>query len=149
MFYSRYFPLSRVLFEAKRLNVEAVCDSCPLQQNTACFTVTHCFSSSEVNSGFFYKSAQEREKLVAAEREFINDRVKRIIELKKKVCDGTDKNFLIINQKVTMLMSFCFSYGQLFCLVFELQTVYGSESQKYNVGLKLSLCIRNVICGIC
>ena len=53
-----------------------------------------------MNSGFFYKSAAEREKLVEAEREFINDRVKKIIELKKKVCDGTDKNFLVINQKV-------------------------------------------------
>jgi len=39
-----------------------------------------------VNSGFFYKSAEEREKLVKAERKFIEDRVKKIIELKKKVC---------------------------------------------------------------
>jgi T-complex protein 1 subunit zeta len=53
-----------------------------------------------VNSGFFYKSAEEREKLVAAEREFIENRVKKIIELKKKLCDGTDKKFVVINQKV-------------------------------------------------
>ncbi|XP_059163201.1 T-complex protein 1 subunit zeta-like [Physella acuta] len=57
------------------------------------------YEKTEVNSGFFYKSAQEREKLVAAEREFINDRVKKIIEMKKKVCDGTKNNFLVINQK--------------------------------------------------
>lgn len=57
------------------------------------------YEKTEVNSGFFYKSAQEREKLVAAERDFINDRVKRIIDLKKQVCDGTDKNFLVLNQK--------------------------------------------------
>jgi len=57
------------------------------------------YEKTEVNSGFFYKSAAEREQLVAAEREFINDRCKKIIALKKQVCDGTDKNFLVVNQK--------------------------------------------------
>lgn len=52
-----------------------------------------------MNSGFFYKSAEEREKLVAAERVFIDNRVKKIIDLKKKLCDGTDKSFVVINQK--------------------------------------------------
>ena len=54
----------------------------------------------EVNSGFFYKSANEREKLVQAERKFIDDRVEKIIALKKKVCDGNKKNFVVLNQKV-------------------------------------------------
>lgn len=40
---------------------------------------------SEVNSSFFYKSAGEREKLVAAERKFTDDKVQQIIALKKKV----------------------------------------------------------------
>ena len=40
---------------------------------------------SEVNSGFFYKSADEREKLVAAERKFTDDKVQKVIELKEKV----------------------------------------------------------------
>uniref|UniRef100_A0A6M2DP43 Putative chaperonin subunit 6a zeta pararge aegeria n=1 Tax=Xenopsylla cheopis TaxID=163159 RepID=A0A6M2DP43_XENCH len=57
------------------------------------------YEKSEVNSGFFYKSAADREKLVLAEREFIEQRVQAIIDLKKKLCDGTDKNFVIINQK--------------------------------------------------
>ncbi|KAI5721912.1 hypothetical protein M8J76_000744 [Diaphorina citri] len=57
------------------------------------------YEKSEVNSGFFYKTAEDREKFVAAEREFIEQRVHKIIELKKKVCDGTDKNFVVINQK--------------------------------------------------
>ena len=57
------------------------------------------YEKTEVNSGFFYKSAGEREKLVAAERKFIEDRVKKVIEFKKKVCDGTDKTFVLINQK--------------------------------------------------
>ncbi|XP_040828702.1 T-complex protein 1 subunit zeta isoform X2 [Ochotona curzoniae] len=53
----------------------------------------------EVSSGFFYKSAEEREKLVKAERKFIEDRVKKIVELKKKVCGDSDKGFVVINQK--------------------------------------------------
>ncbi|CAB4068960.1 CCT6 [Lepeophtheirus salmonis] len=57
------------------------------------------YEKTEVNSGFFYKSAEEREKLVTAERKFIEDRIQKIIEFKKKVCDGTDKSFVLINQK--------------------------------------------------
>jgi len=57
------------------------------------------YEKTEVNSGFFYKSAEDREKLVVAERKFIEDRVEKIIALKKKVCDGTDKTFVVINQK--------------------------------------------------
>ena len=57
------------------------------------------YEKSEVNSGFFYKTAEEREKFVMAEREFIEDRVKKVIALKKKLCDGTDKSFVVINQK--------------------------------------------------
>eukprot|EP00043_Microstomoeca_roanoka_P006576 m.64005 g.64005 ORF g.64005 m.64005 type:complete len:533 (+) comp13473_c0_seq1:280-1878(+) len=57
------------------------------------------YEKTEVNSGFFYKTAIDREKMVAAERKFIDDRVRKIIELKKKVCDGTDKTFVVLNQK--------------------------------------------------
>ncbi|NP_001295920.1 T-complex protein 1 subunit zeta [Musca domestica] len=57
------------------------------------------YEKSEVNSGFFYKTAEEREKFVQAERDFIDQRVKKIIELKRKVCDGTEKSFVVINQK--------------------------------------------------
>jgi len=57
------------------------------------------YEKSEVNSGFFYKTAEERDKLVNAERKFIENRVEKLIELKKKVCDGTDKTFVVINQK--------------------------------------------------
>lgn len=56
------------------------------------------YEKTEVNSGFFYKSAEEREKLVKAERDFIEKRVMKVIELKRKVCtDG--QGFVIINQK--------------------------------------------------
>lgn len=57
------------------------------------------YEKSEVTSGLFYKTAEEREKFLVAERDFIDQRVKKIIELKKKVCDGTDKTFVVINQK--------------------------------------------------
>jgi len=57
------------------------------------------YEKSEVNAGFFYKTAEEREKLVRAERKFTDDKVRQVIEFKKKVCDATDKGFVIINQK--------------------------------------------------
>lgn len=57
------------------------------------------YEKTEVNSGFFYKTAEEREKLVLAERDFINQRVQKVIDLKKKLCDGTNKTFVVINQK--------------------------------------------------
>ncbi|XP_038664598.1 T-complex protein 1 subunit zeta-like [Scyliorhinus canicula] len=53
----------------------------------------------EVNSGFFYKNVEEREKFVKAERQFIEERVKAIIALKRKVCGDSDKGFAVINQK--------------------------------------------------
>ncbi|XP_048583092.1 T-complex protein 1 subunit zeta isoform X1 [Nematostella vectensis] len=57
------------------------------------------YEKSEVNSGFFYKSSEEREKLVAAERKFTDDKVQKIIDLKKQVCEGNNKGFVVINQK--------------------------------------------------
>uniref|UniRef100_A0A8C7F3S1 Chaperonin containing TCP1 subunit 6B n=1 Tax=Oncorhynchus kisutch TaxID=8019 RepID=A0A8C7F3S1_ONCKI len=57
------------------------------------------YEKTEVNSGFFYKSAGEREKLVAAERKFIEERVKKIIELKNAVCADNNKGFVVLNQK--------------------------------------------------
>ncbi|VDO28989.1 unnamed protein product [Onchocerca flexuosa] len=63
------------------------------------------YEKTEVNSGFFYKSAAEREKLVIAEREFIMRKVQKIVDLKKKVCDeaekadGKKRGFVVINQK--------------------------------------------------
>ncbi|KAK2463200.1 hypothetical protein APHAL10511_004855 [Amanita phalloides] len=63
------------------------------------------YEKTEVNSGFFYSSAEQREKLVESERRFIDEKVKKIVELKKHVCDqavdakGKPKDFVIINQK--------------------------------------------------
>jgi len=57
------------------------------------------YEKTEVNSGFFYKTAEEREKLVQAERSFIDNRVQKIVDLKKQICDGNNKQFVVINQK--------------------------------------------------
>lgn len=58
------------------------------------------YEKTEVNSGFYYSSADQRDKLVESERRFVDDKLRKIIELKKQVC-GIDekKGFVIINQK--------------------------------------------------
>jgi T-complex protein 1 subunit zeta len=56
------------------------------------------YEKTEVNSGFFYSTAEQHDKLVASERKFIDDRVQKIIEFKRRVChDG--KGLVVINQK--------------------------------------------------
>lgn len=58
------------------------------------------YEKTEVNSGFFYSSAEQREKLVASERKFVDEKLKKIVELKNQVCElNSDKSFVIINQK--------------------------------------------------
>jgi len=43
------------------------------------------YEKAEVNAGFFYSSAEQREKLVAAERAYTDERCRKVIELKNKV----------------------------------------------------------------
>ena len=64
------------------------------------------YEKTEVNSGFFYSSAEQREKLVESERRFVDAKLRKIVELKDAVCDaptGTPeserKSFVIVNQK--------------------------------------------------
>lgn len=57
------------------------------------------YEKTEVHSGFFWSSAEQRENLIKSERKFTDEKVMKIIELKRKVCDGTNKNFVVINQK--------------------------------------------------
>ncbi|OCH84633.1 chaperonin-containing T-complex zeta subunit Cct6 [Obba rivulosa] len=63
------------------------------------------YEKTEVNSGFFYSSAEQREKLVESERRFTDAKCRKIVELKNLVCDQAvganekPKNFVIINQK--------------------------------------------------
>ena len=57
------------------------------------------YEKTEVNSGFFFSNAEQRQKLQTSERQFTDDRCKQIIALKRQVCDGTNKSFCVINQK--------------------------------------------------
>ncbi|CAD6578423.1 MAG: T-complex protein 1 subunit zeta [Tremellales sp. Tagirdzhanova-0007] len=63
------------------------------------------YEKTEVNSGFFYSSAEQREKLVESERRFVDAKLKKIVELKNAVCDQAvgsgekQKGFVVINQK--------------------------------------------------
>merc|ERR1719262_691728 len=58
------------------------------------------YEKSEVNAGFFYSSAEQRDKLVESERKFTDEKVKKIIELKRQVCtEENGKSFVLINQK--------------------------------------------------
>lgn len=57
------------------------------------------YEKTTVNAGFFYKTAEEREKLVSAERQFIDQRVEKVIELKNQVCQNADQSFVLINQQ--------------------------------------------------
>ena len=61
------------------------------------------YEKTEVNSGFFYKTAEEREKLVKAERAFTDARVQKIIDFKKQVCGNTNGKFFILFQKINSL----------------------------------------------
>ncbi|ORY33410.1 putative t-complex protein 1 zeta subunit (tcp-1-zeta) [Naematelia encephala] len=63
------------------------------------------YEKTEVNSGFFYSSAEQREKLVESERRFVDAKLKKIVELKNLVCDQAvgsgekPKGFVVVNQK--------------------------------------------------
>merc|ERR1712238_183056 len=60
--------------------------------------VTFEYEKTEVQSGFFYTNAEEREKLVDSERKLLDHRCKAVVDFKRSVCkDG--ESFVIINQK--------------------------------------------------
>ncbi|KAJ5551150.1 T-complex protein 1 zeta subunit [Penicillium sp. DV-2018c] len=58
------------------------------------------YEKSEINSGFYYSNAEQRDKLVESERKFVDAKLQKIVELKKEVCgNDPNKGFVIINQK--------------------------------------------------
>ena len=56
------------------------------------------YQKSEVNSGFYYNSASQRESMVAAERKWVDDKTDQVLDLKRKVCKPGE-TFIILNQK--------------------------------------------------
>ena len=57
------------------------------------------YEKTEVNSQFFFSNAADRDKMAKSERRFTDERCKKIIELKRKVCEGNDKSFVVIDEK--------------------------------------------------
>lgn len=56
------------------------------------------YEKTMVNSNFMYKSAEERAKMVLAERKYTDDKVHKIIAFKEETV-GKDGGFILINQK--------------------------------------------------
>lgn len=58
------------------------------------------YEKSEVASGMFYKSAEERERMVSAERRFTDEKVRQVIALKDSVCtEENGRSLVLINEK--------------------------------------------------
>ncbi|KAH7825850.1 chaperonin containing TCP1, group II (cytosolic) [Monocercomonoides exilis] len=56
------------------------------------------YEKTEVNSTMAYASPEQRERMVEAERRITDDNVRKIIDLKRRVCTD-DQSFVVINQK--------------------------------------------------
>ena len=56
------------------------------------------YEKTEISAGFFYSSAEEREKFIDSENKFTVDTVKKVIEFKRRVCKEGE-SFAVINQK--------------------------------------------------
>lgn len=54
------------------------------------------YEKTEVHSGFYFATAEQRERLVASERALTDQRCQRIIDLKRLVCKQ-DESFVVIN----------------------------------------------------
>jgi T-complex protein 1 subunit zeta len=59
------------------------------------------YEKSEINSGFFYSTPEQRDKLIESERKHVDDKVRRLVEFKNEMCSGENagRGFVIINQK--------------------------------------------------
>mmetsp|Transcript_12521 Transcript_12521/g.15422 ORF Transcript_12521/g.15422 Transcript_12521/m.15422 type:complete len:563 (-) Transcript_12521:44-1732(-) len=74
------------------------------------------YEKTEVQSGFYYTNAEERENLVESERKWLDERCKAVIDFKKSVCkDG--ETFVMINQKgIDVLCLDIFAKEGILCL---------------------------------
>jgi len=57
------------------------------------------FEKSEQTANVNYSSGLQRDKMVEAERAPVDERVRKVIALKRQVCDTPDKYFVVVNQK--------------------------------------------------
>jgi T-complex protein 1 subunit zeta len=56
------------------------------------------YEKTEISAGFFYSNADGREKLVDSERKFTDEKVRQVIDFKRRVCKEGE-SFALINQK--------------------------------------------------
>jgi len=57
------------------------------------------YEKTEVHSAFYFSTPEQRERLVASERALCDQKCQQIVDFKNKVCEGTDKSFLLVNLK--------------------------------------------------
>jgi T-complex protein 1 subunit zeta len=57
------------------------------------------YEKTETQSGFFYSTAEEREKLVESERKWLDERCKQIIDFKRRVCQEGEVSGTIKKEK--------------------------------------------------
>ncbi|KAJ1503194.1 T-complex protein 1 subunit zeta [Coelomomyces lativittatus] len=57
------------------------------------------YEKTEINSSFYYSSAEQRQDLAESERQFVNAKLQKIIDFKHTMCGDSKKGFIIINQK--------------------------------------------------
>jgi T-complex protein 1 subunit zeta len=56
------------------------------------------YEKTEINAGFYYSSAEQREKFVDSENKFTLEKVKQVIDFKRRICKEGE-SFVVINQK--------------------------------------------------
>ena len=55
------------------------------------------YEKTEVQSGFFYSNADEREKLVESERKWLDERCKAVIDFKRSVCQNGEVCYIFLS----------------------------------------------------
>ncbi|ELA47480.1 hypothetical protein VCUG_01012 [Vavraia culicis subsp. floridensis] len=73
----------------------------PKEVEKACILISNIsleYEKPEINTNLYFKSAAEREKFVAGEREILNKKIDRILELKKSV-EGMGKKLVLMTER--------------------------------------------------
>mmetsp|Transcript_21535 Transcript_21535/g.24543 ORF Transcript_21535/g.24543 Transcript_21535/m.24543 type:complete len:564 (+) Transcript_21535:149-1840(+) len=78
--------------------------------------VTFEYEKTEINSGFYYSNAEDREKLVESERTWLDERCQKVVAFKRSACKEGE-SFVMINQKgIDPLSLDIFSKEGILCL---------------------------------
>ncbi|CAI5958576.1 unnamed protein product [Closterium sp. NIES-65] len=100
----------------------------------------------EVNSGFFYHDAEQREKMVVAERKFVDERVRKIIALKRKYEEMVvgERRFMERVRKIIELKrKVGGSWGE--CVILFLKRKVGGEEEE-SEGAPHAGCLASILC---